>query len=751
MRRNGSDVGRYAVVALFFTALFTAFFSPVLFGGHYLTVAGDGSDLALPFYLVPHGLWEPDIMLGYPWSSNLNGYWDPLFLLHFIPHSFNAYMLFAYVIAAVGAFGGVDALARSTVGGLVAGVSYALGGFMIGHLGHYDIVHPAAWAPYVFWALIAQRGDRGVRPIVLGGVAIALCAVAGQPQVLAYTLIFALAYIVVTAFGDGDRRRYAIGAAATLILGVGLGSIALVPGALLSLQSFRAQASLEYFLAFSLPLWQIPFRLFLPYVVGESTQPLYPFSTTDYGPDPEYSGYVGIITLTLAVIAIGGRRGDRNVLFFALAAAVALILSAGDGFHVAGLTFHIPGLNLFRAQGRHLLEFTLFASILGGVGAAELARGSVSARRIRVALVAIGVALVAAAAGAMHSGILTGAAADPLRNAALFVPAIAFVVTAVLITSYKRIPSPRLALTILALCTIADLSSFAWFAYWRSPVNESMMQPPPAAVALRAQLAQTHQRIFSVAGATTDGIPPNLSLVWGVPAAGGYVQLLLTSPGIFLQLFPQGTMTPALLLDGADRSLDLAAIRYVVIPPDQAMAFEAARPSWRLFERSEVGTILENPNAAPRVRILHRVVAMSPDDALQAIRHGSLDTKTVATIQRAGALDTPADPSDATAITNLDADDMRVEVTCRTRCFLETSDNYNSMWTASVDGIRTPLLPADYTLRGIFIDAGTHVAAFAYRPWITILGGAVSLISALIMVGLLVVSARSGRRRTAGA
>jgi hypothetical protein len=743
---------RYGLVALAFAAFFAAFFSPALVGGNLLTVAGDGSAIALPMYLVPHGLWEPGIMLGYPWSSNFNGTWDPLMLLRLVPHSFNAYMLAAYVIAATGAFAIVDVLTGSMIGGAVAGLSYALGGFMIGHLGHYDIVHPAAWTPWVLLAFVALRRRTDWLPVIGGALAIGLCALAGQPQVLVYTLLLAFAYAVTVGAGEPDRGRYAARTAATFGLGIALAGIVLAPGALLVLSSFRAQPSLDYFLGFSIPPWQLPLRLLFPYFAGESHQPLYPLSTIPIGSDAEFSGYAGIVTLVLAAVALIVRRGDRTVRFFALAALVALALSTGNGLHVDALTFRIPGFNLFRAQGRNMLEFTLLAAVLGGFGAADIARGRVSARALTTAVVAVGVALAAAAGEALLSGAREGAANDPLRNPALFVPLLVFVLAVVALAALRRRPSSRVAAVALVACAIVDLSSFAWFQYWRTPVNEAQLQPPAQVAALRAELARTHQRVFSVAGSETlgVGIPPNLSLVWGIPSAGGVVQLLLTAPGIFLQLFPQGTMAPSLLLDGTDRSLDLAAIRYVIIPAPQAAAFLAARPGWRLAGTGAIGAVLENPRAEPRARIVHRVVVVAPDAALAAIRSGSVDTHAVALVQGGDPLETAADPSDAATIVALAPDAMRVRVRCRTACFLTTSDTYNGMWHAAIDGARVPLRLTDYALRGVAVPAGTHEVAFTYRPWILMLGGAVTIAAGCVLLALAVISFRSASSRARG-
>ncbi len=338
-----------------------------------------------------------------------------------------------------------------------------------------------------------------------------------------------------------------------------------------------------------------------------------------------------------------------------------------------------------------------------------------------------------------------------MHNPAFFVPALVFAGASAVLAIARRVPSRRAAGALLVAFAVVDLGTFAWFQYWRAPVTASMLEPPPAAIALRDELARSHQRIFSVAGSASPGvgIAPNVSLLWGIPAAGGYVSLLLTSPGIFLQLFVEGTMSDALLFDGADRSLDLAAIKYVVIAPERAAALLAARPGWRLRERSGIGAVLENPHAEPRVRIVHRVIPMSPDAALAAIRSGAIDTRTTVLEQGPDALDTRPDPADAADITALDDDDMHVNVVCRTACFLETSDTYSGMWHATIDGAAVPLRLTDYTLRGVAVPAGRHVVVLTYRPWIVALGGAISLAALAIVVVPLVRSWRDERLRSA--
>jgi len=77
---------------------------------------------------------------------------------------FNAFAVAPFILAASGMAGFVRALTRSTHAGVVSGLVYALGGFMISHAGHLMLTHPAAWAPFVLWGLESMRRGGGGIP-----------------------------------------------------------------------------------------------------------------------------------------------------------------------------------------------------------------------------------------------------------------------------------------------------------------------------------------------------------------------------------------------------------------------------------------------------------------------------------------------------------------------------------------------------------------------------------------------------------
>jgi uncharacterized membrane protein YfhO len=55
-------------------------------------------------------------------------------------------------------------------------------------------------------------------------------------------------------------------------------------------------------------------------------------------------------------------------------------------------------------------------------------------------------------------------------------------------------------------------------------------------------------------------------------------------------------------------------------------------------------------------------------------------------------------------------------------------------WRATVDGASVPIREVDGAVRGVVVEAGDHVVEMRYRPWSVILGAAMTLASAVIVV-----------------
>jgi uncharacterized membrane protein YfhO len=67
-------------------------------------------------------------------------------------------------------------------------------------------------------------------------------------------------------------------------------------------------------------------------------------------------------------------------------------------------------------------------------------------------------------------------------------------------------------------------------------------------------------------------------------------------------------------------------------------------------------------------------------------------------------------------------------------------DTYYPGWDATVDGRSAAIHPTNVAFRGVLVPAGTHTVRFDYRPQSVRVGGLISLLSLVAIVGGLVLT-----------
>jgi hypothetical protein len=92
---------------------------------------------------------------------------------------------------------------------------------------------------------------------------------------------------------------------------------------------------------------------------------------------------------------------------------------------------------------------------------------------------------------------------------------------------------------------------------------------------------------------------------------------------------------------------------------------------------------------------------------------------------------------DAAEIASYRSERVEIETDSPKDGFLVLSDSYHPGWTASVDGVDTPVLRAHTALRAVRVPEGRHRVLFLYRPRSLRAGAGVSLLSLAILAGLL--------------
>lgn len=442
-------------------------------------------------------LWNPYIFCGMPlFGAAQAGVLFPLnwfYLAFSAPVATNLMMLSSYMVAALGAYLFARRSGSSVAGAALTSLIWQGSGFLIGQIGHTNILQTAALLPWVLWAIdgYGESGKRS-RGLLLAAL-IAVQAFAGHAQTLVYALLFAVAYALVmwraqAGSGQATQSRTAyLRALVFIVAGVVLAAVQLLPTLELLRNSMRSDASYDFSTSFSLPpgfLW----TFLAPYVVGGGDGRL--FRAPYVGPAfyGEYVGYVGLATIALALVAIALKR-DARTKFCGIVVLVGITLALGRyaPFGSYKLIYAMPVLGLFRVPARHLMEVEFALAVLAGRGLTAITAAPDRAKMLRwvvisgaVVLVLTCLAVTVGRPADFHLG--RTAPVSILRAPELFLPIGIAAVGGWTLLLFAR--DRRGALLLFLAVVVGDLCLWGQSTSWRaaSPRSDSELWREPATV-----------------------------------------------------------------------------------------------------------------------------------------------------------------------------------------------------------------------------------------------------------------------------
>ena len=557
-------------------------------------------------------LWNPDIFCGLPlFGAAQAGVLFPLnwfYLAFSAPVATNLMMLSAYMLAALGAYVYARRSGSSVAGAALTSLVWQWSGFLIGQIGHTNILHTAALLPWLLWS-IDGYGASGKRSRgVLLAVLVAVQVFAGHQQTLVYALLVAAAYALVrwraskrpaeSSLPQAHQARESgtayLRSLVFIAVGLALAAVQILPTLELLRNSLRADASYDFFTSFSLPprfLW----TFFAPYVVGGGDGQL--FRAPYVGPAfyAEYVGYVGLLVIALASLALVLKR-DALTKFWGVVVLAGITLALGRyaPFHFYKLIYHVPVLNLFRVPARHLMEVEFALAVLAGRGLTVLADARDRAN-IRTWVLITGVVLFVFTCLAITLGrpanfrLGRTGPVSILRAPELFVPLVIAALSAWALWRFVR--GRRGSLLLLLLVVSLDLVTWGQSSGWRvgSPKFDFELWHEPATVRfLRAQtkvgtgsvgeqpyriLTQDQpfdpDRPVSVPASEGGWVPtlqPDVYMMYGVENAAGYDGFgLARYSRLAGDMKVWGDLTDAeRTLRGESRELDVLNVRYLL-------------------------------------------------------------------------------------------------------------------------------------------------------------------------------------------
>jgi hypothetical protein len=599
--------------------------------------------------------------------------------------------------------------------------------------------------------------------MLLSGVVVAVQLCAGYPQYLFYSALTVSVYLFVRVLVKRQITIFSLlrGTVVFLVAGMLLAAVQLLPTAEFLKYSFREELSFEWVAIFSLPPENL-ITILIPDFFGNAAE--VPYWGENYL--WETSIYLGIIPITLAVVASISYRRDR-VLAFSIIAGSALILALGKYTPLLEILYNfVPGFDRFRGLSKFVFVFSFAVAMLAGFGLSKLAdmAETQDRRLVRFSYVVLALSifllLLASATplfdtGWWHSLIESYAAAevrfyslppitDAFVNAAMSAAfrslltscALLAVLGVCLLVLAKKKALARFLPAALVLLAVADLWHFGFrYLVTFSPQQLGMDR------GLKAFLMRDPEP-YRIASPLDQII--NVGIYEGIENVGGYDTLVAKRYSDFINMaqgMPLNEPTTDTRVRVFSSLFDLLNVKYFIVSastkieqPDFQLAFE--NPRYHVYR---------NQRVLPRSFIVHDVrVIEDGDEVLRRIAAPGFRPASMAIVEeKAESLAADAKvTSPSPRLLERSLNRVLLEASLAVPGFLVLADVFYPGWKCFVDGKETKIFRANYVMRGVFLPAGRHRVEFRFDPLSFKIGGVISVTTLLVISGWLFWSMR---------
>ncbi|GAB4567457.1 MAG: hypothetical protein Kow0047_19630 [Anaerolineae bacterium] len=742
-------VGRDLAAISALAAAVLAYFWRVASGQAYMPA--DGGDLGsflLPLYRfaaqsLREGnlpLWNPHLYAGSPFVGDpQTGLLYPFHLAVFLIapeitfRTMEALSLFHFWWFSAGVYLWLRSLLGRTRGAVWAALFGALAATfsdpMLTHFGNLNLIAVASWLPWTLWAFHQAMRQKSWRWAAAAGLLLGVGTLAGHPQM---SIFIGLTLVIDTALQLMSRPRVPVAQRWAVIGRLGLaGGVSLLVGAPtlwpaweLARRSGRAAWDYGQSVDFSLSPAQLVGWL-VPAFFGRGPQ-------FHWGPWARVeNGYIGILPLLLAVIAIAMRR-DRLTWRLTGLAVMSLVLSLGVYALPHGwLTWLIPGLEQLRAPARLLFVTDVAVASLAALGLECLLSTHRRPPALPTWIAYVGWATTGALsimAFTLYMLLIARQDADPGTTLHIAVALISAVLSAIFALAsmiwlrawQARLVRPATLAWMAIIILLLDVGSAAYNDLSsRNP--EAGYQHPEIVAFLRSQPGPW--RLDARTG--VDALwQPSASLYHGLDDVWGVVNPLVLAD---YERYWEG------MGSRSTRLYDFLNATFVIARKDVVL-------DWDKFELAFDGdpelNVYRNRRVLPRGQVVYQAIAAANhDQAWEMIHSDGFDPGRQVVVEGGMPLSSSASATAIQAWIPQGPNRVRVDVTLDEPGYLVISQPWYPGWEARLaSGEEVPILRANYAFMAIPLPAGTHQVILRYIPMIWWAGLIASAATILVLV-----------------
>jgi hypothetical protein len=751
-------------------------FGPAIARG-YFWAPGDGITQNFPLRVLVGAawrageipFWNPFVFGGMPLMATIH---PGVFFLGNAPFgclgpitAMNLTLVLAYALAMAGMGQFARALALPPLAAFTSALVFGAGGFMLMHEQHVQMVQAAALAPWLLWTIERYALSARTRYAWATAGVVLLMVLAGHPQMMAYGGLLALAYTLwrTPALAVENRLPFLLTAGLALIGGIGLAAFQLWPTLDLIHASQRQAIDFNWLARGSVPPQGLGLWLF-PFAYGSwNPSPVLPVGM--WGHREWFNaldGYVGIVPLLLAGVALGTWRTERAVRFWSVVAVLGATLSLGHFTPVYRLWALLPVVNQMPYANRHGFELTFALAVLAGYGMAalETEHGVRQARRVALGLgtlcaLALVVLVVKAPGFALRTQPLLLRAAGALTDvdllAALRPWQTAFWLPPVwLLLAYISCRKQGLRV-LLPLLLAVDLWSVHWhhgMQFVLPSAREALELNPhldwtagrSLALSVRRYPNCYHCDIFAY---LQHWHYPDVTVLTAEPTINGYDAFV---PARYGQIFGMdsfghvGELSPA-VWQAPHHALDLLGLHTLRLEGElvEHADWRARLASGRWQRQGDEGDlkVYTNKTALPHAWRVASARLLAPQDVDAAVG-GRAPFVPIDEALVEEALPRSAFARGTATATSPSLNRMRLVTQGAGPGLVVLGSGYDAGWRAFLAGTHEelPLRRVDALLLGVVVPAGPQTVDLVYEPLHWRAGLAVSVLSLVLLLGL---------------
>jgi len=592
-------------------------------------------------------------------------------------------------------------LGRSRTACLAGGLIFSLSGYL-GNTGWPQMMNGAVWIPLVFlFQLRASRGPRPAANAALSGMFLGIAFLSGHHQVPLFTAVASAGvWIYLLARGNflRENRRLLVPAAVALLFAGLSGAMQTLPAYEYGRLAKRWVGGPEA-IAWYQP---VPYSVHAHYDLWAYSL----FGIVFPGVKANFDPFLGVVALSLALLAVTAVWRDARVRLLAALALAAVLYSLGHNSVFQGALYAlIPQLNKARSPSAVVVLFQFAAGALAAFGIDELA-ASWTARGTWI-LAGFGAVTLAIAEAVIFANKLT----FPGDDRVILTAVIALLAAALFAAWRRHALSATQARVLLVLLLLLELGNTGQYGLAdRSDRGQMQWLDKIHANADIAGYLRK-QPGFQRAEVAADAFAPNWGAFHGVEMHGGMLASA-TSNVLHSQFFS---------LNGR-RMYGVAYTIATAPQPDAGDEVFAGASGMKVYRR----------DAFPRAWAVHQLVRVPNtaegnllvDQDPESFRHKAHMLGPPPPVETCAAPDTVQLIEHAP-----DRLAIRAEMACDGMVVL--SDTFFPGWRARVDHRPAEIHEVNGAMRGVAVPRGTHTITMRYRPVSVYLGAGMTLLGIL--------------------